>query len=491
MKFFRIDLLTLLISLFILNSCKNQDTVGFTLGTKGSISGSLVDTATIFTKTTTDDSVVTSGIAKCPLGYINDPIFGSTQSDLITDLNLPGNSASSGNVAYTLPAGTITIDSAVLILKYTQGFYGDSSAHGTSKYVLNVYQLTQRQASGGTYYSNTPWTHQSTLLGSTSLLNHTFAPRPNTKVVIDSAVSGKVAVPDTVAPQIRIPISPTFLNNELFYASAAQLASNLIFQNSVKGLYITVDKTQSTGTGGTMMVTGADSLAIYIRAASGTVIDTEIVYLPTVQHASYIHSVRSTVFQNAITNKTSVTDSTVYLQGLTGSRVKVSFPYLDSLFSNRNVGGVNNVIINRAELVVTMKPVSGDIPGYLVPLPRLSLYELDIAHQRIQIPDAYSLSTEAGVAAFGGFYSIYGKTPNTYHFLVTEYIQNRITNKLIDYGTYLAPIDTTNLTSLDITPSAQVGARTIAGGGYVNALPKSNPQTYSMRLNVIYTKIKQ
>jgi len=494
MKFFRIDLLTLLISLFILNSCKNQDTVGFTLGTKGNISGSLVDTATVFTKTTTDDSVVTSGIAKCPLGYINDPIFGTTQSDLITDLNLPGNSSSSGNVAYTLPAGTITIDSAVLILKYTSGFYGDSSAHNSnsSKYVLNVYQLNQRQASGGTYYSNTPWTHQGTLLGSTTMLNHTFAPRPNTKVIIDSAITGKAPVPDTVAPQIRIPISQNFLRASLFGASSEQLNSNLIFQNNVKGLYITVDQTQSTGLGGTMMVSGADSIAVYIRAASGTVIDTEVVYLPTIQHASYIHSVRSTTFQSAITNKTSVTDSVVYLQGLTGSRVKVSFPYLDSLFSKRNVGGVNNVIINRAELVVTAitNPALSDIPGYLAPLPRLGLYELDIAHQRIEIPDAYGLSTEAGVAAFGGFYSIYGKPANTYHFLVTEYIQNRITNKLIDYGTYLAPIDTTNTTSIDITPTAQVAARTVAGGGYVNALAGSKTQAYSMRLNVIYTKIK-
>jgi len=495
MKFFRIDLLTLLISLFILNSCKNQDTVGFTLGTKGTLSGTLVDTTTIFTKTTTDDSVVTSGIAKCPLGYINDPIFGTTQSDLITDLNLPGMTSTSGNLPYALPAGTITIDSAVLILKYAQGFYGDSSAYGTSKYVVNVYQLSQRQADGATYYSNTAWANQGTILGSTSMLKYNFAPRPNTKVIIDSDATGKAPVPDTVAPQIRIPINQSFVRTSLFNASAAQLNSNLIFKNNVKGLYITIDKTQSTGTGGTMMINGDSvSMNVYIRSASGTVIDTAVVNLPVLQHASYIHGVRSTVFQNAITNKTTLTDSLVYLQGLAGSRVKVSFPYIDSLFSHRNVGGVNNVIINRAELVVTMRPVSGDIPGYLVPLPRLSLYQLDIAHQRVELPDATGLSTADAVGAFGGFYSIYSKPANTYHFLVTSYLQNLITNKLIDYGTYLAPIDTTNTTSVDITPSAQVSARTIAGGGYshqLSILTPSNPQTYSMRLNVIYTKIKQ
>jgi len=487
MKFFRIDLLTLLISLFILNSCKNQDTAGFTLGTSGSLSGKLVDTATIYTKTVAEDSVVTSTLVKCPLGYLVDPIFGTSQSDLITDLNLPGTTSTSGSVAYTLPAGTITIDSAVLILRYTKGFYGDSI---NSRYTLNVYQLAQRQADGATYYNFTTW-GQGALLGTKN-----FTPRPGTHPVIDSAVTGKAPVPDTVGPQIRIPISQSFLRTSLFSASAAQLNSNLIFKNNVKGLYITINRNQSTGEGGTMMVNGTDSIAVYIRAASGTVIDTSIVYLPTIQHASYIHFIKSPTLQNALNNTSSVSDSTVYLQGLAGSRVKVRFPYIDSLFSNRNVGGVNNVIINRAELVVTaiVPPGPTDIPGYLQPLPRLSMYELDIAHQRVEIPDASGLSDADAVGAFGGFFlgpTVNMKTPNTYHFLVTSYLQNLITNKLIDYGTYIAPIDTTNTTSLDIAPSAQVGARTIAGGGYINALPKSNPQTYSMRLNVIYTKIKQ
>jgi len=289
-------------------------------------------------------------------------------------------------------------------------------------------------------------------------------------------------------------MSKSFINTALFNASAAQLNSNLIFLNNVKGLYITVDKTQSTGPGGTMMLQG-DSLSVnvYIRAISGTVIDTTVVTLPITQYFSYIHSVRSPTFQNAITNKTTLTDSLVYLQGLAGSRVKISFPYLDSLFSNRNVGGVNNVIINRAELVVTMNPNStGIIPYYLAPLPRLNLYELDIAHQRIQLPDASGLSSQPAVDAFGGFFDNPATLPaSSYHFLVTSYIQNRITNRLIDYGTYLAAGDASDSTVVDITPTAQVAARTVAGGGYVNALPKSNPQTYSMRLNVIYTRIKK
>jgi len=480
MKFFRIDLLTLLISLFILNSCKNQDTTGFTLGTKGSLSGSLVDTATVFTKNTPDDSVVTSGITKSPLGYLNDPVFGVTQADLVTDLNLPA------STAYTLPAGTITIDSAVLVLNYANGFYGDSSL--ASKYVINVYQLSQRQGANSTYYSNSTFSHGSTLLGSTSLLNYNFSPKPNTKLVIDTNVTGKAPAPDTIPAQIRIPFNQSFLRTNLFGASAATLASNLIFKNNVKGLYIT---TQATGTGGIMMVTASSaSVNVYIRSVSGSVIDTAVVNLPVTQYASAISRVKSAVFQNALTNKTTVTDSLGYLQGLAGSRVRIKFPYIDSLFSHRNVGGLNNIVINQAELIVSVNPAS-DIPAYLSPSLRLTMYELDVANQPVEIPDASNLSTADAVAAFGGYLLTTVKPANTYHFIVTGYLQNILSKNLVDYGTYISVTDTSSTaTTIPTSGTPETARRTIISGGYVNALGSKN-SPYSMRLNVIYTKIKQ
>jgi hypothetical protein len=110
MKFFRLDLLTLLISLFILNSCKNKDTIGLGLNSSTQLGGSLIDTATIVVNTFKEDSVVTTNLAKTPLGYFIDPVLGTTESNIAIGLNLPASSA------YTLPTGTISIDSAVLVL---------------------------------------------------------------------------------------------------------------------------------------------------------------------------------------------------------------------------------------------------------------------------------------------------------------------------------------------------------------------------------------
>jgi len=61
-------------------------------------------------------------------------------------------------------------------------------------------------------------------------------------------------------------------------------------------------------------------------------------------------------------------------------------------------------------------------------------------------------------------------------------MQDLITNKTIDYGTYIAPIDTTNTSSVDIAATPQTAGRTEAVGN-----SKTSP--YRIKLNVIYTKI--
>src|ERR1700740_116508 len=156
MKLFRLDLLTLLISLFILSSCHSDHNIGLPATPGTSLNGNMVDTSTIIVNTTTDagflvpgitptDSIITSGLAKTPMGFFRDPAFGTTQSDVAVGLQLPG------GIAYVLPTGTIVIDSAVLALKYADGFYGDSL---TSKFKVNVYQLGSRPL-GKTYYNTT------------------------------------------------------------------------------------------------------------------------------------------------------------------------------------------------------------------------------------------------------------------------------------------------------------------------------------------------
>jgi hypothetical protein len=110
------------------------------------------------------------------------------------------------------------------------------------------------------------------------------------------------------------------------------------------------------------------------------------------------------------------------------------------------------------------------------------MYKLDIAHQRVLLQDATpSDSRSQGVGSFGGFYS--SKT-NQYHFIITAYLQDLLLKKTADYGTFIAPVDTLNKSSVDYTATPSIAARSVAVGS-----DKTSP--YKIKLNIIYTKIKR
>ncbi|WP_448702270.1 DUF4270 domain-containing protein [Mucilaginibacter sp. AW1-3] len=471
MKFFRLDLLTLLISLFILNSCKNPDGVGLGIDPSQSLQATLVDTATINTTTVVDDDLLTNNISKAPLAYFKDPLFGTTEANIAAGLNLPNSSS------FTLPAGTIVIDSSRLVLTYADGFYGDSL---TTKYKLNVYQLNEPVISSQYYYNTKVWSHSNTLLGTQS-----FFVRQKDSVKITDIVTGGKDTLKKVAPQIRVPIANSFVFNNFFAASTSQLSNNSVFLNAVKGLYITLDKTGTTGgPGGNIYfnMSGACSLEVYYRVTHGSTIDTLTATLPLGNpHAAEIkHDYTGIPAIQAQLNNPTVSTGTIYLQGLSGLRSKVSFPYLKKLLPANLTN--NDITINRAELVVT--PVAGTGIPY-VPTPRLALYRFDIAHQKTTVPDATAGSVYyLSVGSFGGFYDTYHKS---YSFVITGYVDDLMRGKTTDYGTFIAPADTMGLHTgsavIDISNSASVNSRVIIGGN------KTSP--YKMKLNIIYGKVSK
>ncbi len=473
MKFFRLDLLTLLISLFILNSCKNQDTIGLSLDSSTQLNGSLIDTATIVVNTVSDaantayeaanglhkDSIITSALTKTPLGYFNDPVLGTTEANVAALLNLPG------SAAFTLPSGTITIDSAVLVLRYADGFYGDSL---TSNYKINVFQLSERPT-GINYYNNKQWAYNAgSLLGTRTFNAHTHQ-----KIKIYNIITGKPDTLITVPPQLRVPISKAFINNILFNASSAQLASNTIFNNTVKGLYLTLDKTGTTGAGGIIMFNLTDSVNVYYRTTNGTTIDTTSTTLPLSAHAAQIIHTPSSAVSTELSN-TGTSRDIIYLQGLAGLKAKISFPYLKNIL--KTVG--SNIVINRAELVVT------PVPGSTIPFkaqPKITMYRNDLALQPAELQDAGADPRSMGASIFGGYYN---STLKNYHFIVTAYVQDLMGGKTVDYGTYIATVDTTNKSTVDIASTPQTAGRSIIVG-----TDKTSP--YRIKLNIIYTKINK
>jgi len=464
MKFFRLDLLTLLISLFILNSCKNQDTIGLGVNSANQVNGTLVDTSTVVVNTVTEDSLITSGLVKLPMGYFKDPVFGTTESNLAASLSLP-NAAS-----YSLPSGTISIDSTRLVMNFVDGFYGDSVA---SNYTINVYQLKELFNESVSYYNSKQW-QVANLIGSTP----TFKARTHDSITIDSIMPARADSLIKARPQIRIPINNSFIISNVFNASSATLASNSVFQNAVKGLYITLDKNQTTGAGGIFMFSNADTLAVYCKIANNGVIDTTTIKLPITKFAASINHTYTTTIKAELAN-TTTPGTLFYLQGPAGLRTRVKFPNLLTNLRNSLLKENSDIVLNRAELVITASP--GSNTQYRS-LPRLTMYKLDIAHQRISLEDGSQADPRAtGAGNFGGYFN--PKT-NQYVFAITSYLQDLLLKRTVDYGTYIAPIDTLNKTTVDIVPTPSTAARTIAVGS-------DKSLGLQIKLNIIYTKISK
>jgi len=469
MKFFRLDLLTLLISLFILNSCKNKDTIGLSIDSSTQLNGSLIDTCTIVVNTLPDignllskDSIATSGLTKIPFGYFNDPVFGTVESNVALALNLPG------QAAYSLPTGQIKVDSAVLVMPYADGFYGDST---TSQYKVNVYQLASRVRNTA-YFNTDSWGTQGSILGTQSFLAHTH---DSTKVA--AIITGKPDSTKKIVPELRVRVNPDFINSILFNAPSAQLASNTVFLNSVKGLYLTIDKAGSSGPGGTFMFSSSDSLNVYYHTTNGTTIDTSMVTLPITTHASQIKNTSSQTLKTEFSDTTS-SRNLIYLQGMAGTKVRIKFPYLKNL-----TAALGKIVVNRAELVITPSPGS-TIPNYLTPLPKITMYKYDIAHQITELEDANTRDSRyMSPAVFGGYYAKTSKG-NAYHFVITGYIQDLIDGTVKDYGTFLAPVDTASKTTIETSPTTQTASRLIAVGS-----DKNSPNR--IKLNIIYTKVNK
>ncbi|WP_302900956.1 DUF4270 family protein [Mucilaginibacter sp. BT774] len=458
-----------------MNSCKNKDTIGLGVDSSTQLNGSLIDTCTIVVNTLPDignplsqDSIVTSGITKMPFGFFNDPVFGTVESNVALTLNLPGQGA------YSLPTGSVVVDSAVLVMPYADGFYGDSV---TSKYKINVYQLSNRLKSGAFYYNTNTFAYQS----SSILGTHSFLALTHDSVKIAAIIRGKPDSVKKVPPELRIRINNNFINNILFNAPSAQLASNVVFLNNVKGLYLTLDKTGSTGAGGTIMFGSADSLNVYYHTTNGTTIDTAMVTLPITTHASQIKNTSSQTLRSEFSDTIS-SRNLIYLQGMAGTKVRIKFPYLKNLTAS-----LGKIIVNRAELVITPSE-KFPVPIYANPLPKITMYRYDLSKQIIELQDASTADPRyISPGVFGGYYAKTSKG-NAYHFVITGYIQDLIDGRVKDYGTFLAPVDTINKSSIDVAPTTQTAARLIAVGTQAK-----NSALYDSRikLNIIYTKVNK
>lgn len=482
MKFSKLDLLTLLISLFLLSSCKNASTIGLNLDGSSKITGTLIDTVTVLSNTVTETPTVTytvgNPLTRYPLGYMKDPVFGITTASLALAVNLPS------SAAYDFGTNAV-IDSAILVLPFStdsaivhnREFYGDS----TAVFNLTVSQLTTSLKNYST------WPADQVYPSGDVLGTFTGAVKPNTKTKVISIITGAPDTAVVVPPQIRIKLNTALIQSKIMNIDSLLLTTDYKFNMAFKGIKVTATTTNAHGA---MMffdfkTTGSSNLEIYYKnqdATTATKRDTLVADFPinggsNPTAATVTHDYTGTPVATQLANPGVY--QVTYLQAMAGVRNKISFPYLSTL--KAKIG--SNIVISKAELVIDTSDPADSIP-FKIP-PRLALYRYDIAGQRANLPDnnPYSSTNTTGdlrpvtsSIPFGGFYY----PSKVYTFIVTDYIQDIIDGKQIDYGTYLAPSANTEF---NVFPTPNAAGRVVIGSAV-------NTNNRKIRLNIYYVKTK-
>ena len=220
MNIFRLDLLTLLISLFSFSACQKPNNVGLVVNPQDAVNGFFTSSIAISTTTVIDnDPISTNALGKYPVGALTDPLFGTTTSNLLMSLNIPSNNLTFGT--------TPILDSAVLVLNYANEYHGDPNA----QFTFDVYQLANRLISTSNLYNTNNTAPSGNVIGTkTCKINLN---KSNVSGVIP-IVAGAAGTPVTLPSHIRIPINSSFINPNFLNAPATNFVSNDSFDDFIK-----------------------------------------------------------------------------------------------------------------------------------------------------------------------------------------------------------------------------------------------------------------
>lgn len=401
---------------FAITSCKEQGDFGIDILPKNDLITikNVVITDEISSYTFSDDSVSTDETAKSLFGSFVDPVFGSTTIDFASQFRLqffPGYGESP------------QADSVKLYLYY-RIIYGDT----LTAQKFRVYELESPLNIDEDYYQDTDLKS----LASDFLLGEIeYTP----KVTLDTVYL------DTAYQLISIPLDIS-LAEKLISADSTDMINNDVFLEYFRGLYIESEKLTEEG-GAILTLDAASSdafqgsaLVLYynneeIRELSGG--DSSIT-MPFVisdfsaRVNSYTHDYSNTPFEDNL-NQEVGEDSLIYVQATGGLKSRI---LIDNLISWQDSV---NVAINKAELIfqvdtLLVTPENSPFPLNFAPPLQLLLTVVDENGKEF-LPIDYVFSPL--------FYGGYLREDFTYHFNITQHLQEIIAGNAGNYGFYLTP----------------------------------------------------
>ncbi|HEY5369356.1 MAG TPA: DUF4270 family protein [Hanamia sp.] len=353
-----------------------------------------VDTSTIEMSTIYVDSFVTSGNGALFTGFYKDPQFGKVNAESYARFDLPS--------SFNIPVGA-TFDSIEVILKPTKGFYGDT----TVPYSIAVSQLSSSitfPLNQLVFYNINNWPYNPESLATKSLY---FKPASTDTI--------SIRLPDAVGQD---------LFNKL-YTHAGEVSSNPLFNDYFKGLAFT-----ASGSGNKLMIGFDDSVTMRLHYKEPGVINQDVYLEFQISPLNYgfshitIDRTGTAIASLSHNNNQIFSDQSgnaSFSQFITGSMVKIRFPYLRTLMNLPNF-----VKIISAQLIV--KPVDNSYSYPFALPPYLQLSTTDQYNQAgAPLLNPTSASNQQQSTQYGNLVidNLYG-TETQYTYDVTSYLQAQI-----------------------------------------------------------------
>lgn len=436
----------LMLAVAILLSCNKTTYVGVDiLPNSDDIGAIYTDTFTLITNTIREDSVITSSVANNAAGFIYDPVFGKSYAALFTQFLLSTNEIDFGD------PDTLYIDSVVFTLAYG-GYYGYKDVPQS----FTVYRLTEDmdpRPEGG-YYSNKSFAVETYALGRKDLFVPNFT---------DSITVLGLRLP----PHMRIRLSDRFGQELLEQSGGDGFANDTAFKDFLKGLCLAPD-TLSTPYSASMLYFSLTSLYsglhLYWHTPTRDSLSYEFPIGSAELRAEYFkHNYTGSVVQQYLSTSVSDNDSLVFVQGLGGLKTRITIPALDSL---------KDVVINKAEIVLTQKLDPGKSDSIFKTPPQIVCITADTAGKDIGIPDNLQFYPNPGGVRISKVTldrDVYAQ----YRFSIATQLQQIVSGITEDRGLFLI-----------IYKRSESADRIMAGGA-------NRDDNLKMKLDLIYTPIRK
>lgn len=429
-------------------ACKRPTTFGSELLDEEYADYDFTDTITVECTLVREDSVITSDRTNAApyflCGEINDPVVGKYSSDVYALMQ-----AATLNPQFN---SNHTLDSIVLYLNYAAAaVYGDTLQPQS----LRVMRLNGILKNDSVYYSNASFPEGNEL----GRIDN-FMPRPSK---VDSLFDGNKGA------FLRVKLDDNF-GKEIMGLDSITWQSDTAFYRKFRGIKIVSNANGASP--GAMLAFNLNNnvlsrMALYYRTQGDTIqkrFDFFFRNVTKFNHFShdFTGSEAGPLIGQALNEK-------LYVLGMQGLKVKVSFPYANKF---------DNIAVNKAQLVFSVE----DNNMVLLPADQL-VFSKFVGDTVFNFTNdvLYALGTtgNGSLKAFGGFPEkeyVNGNTLITrYRMAISEEFQHIVDDDA-------APDIKNRTVYLSVYPRARVARRSVLHG------PKSN--TFPVKLELKYTRIK-